>query len=403
MLSAMDDAIGLVLDELDSSGRADNALVVFHNDNGGPTTRNAVNGSSNAPFRGSKCETFEGGIRVPLCVRWPGVIRPGTVYREPVITFDVSATALHVADADRERIDGVNLVPFLSGQCEGSPHEALFWRSRTRSNNYGMRKDDWKFAHSTEGRENPGPGHTPARDMLFNLADDPGEQQDLSETHPDKLQELMALYAAWSDEVDADCRKLGIEPPAAGGSNRSRSHADAGPIHPTESFPGFDKLADVELKESDVGFELASRGNGLALRKLERAVTGQVAMRLVVQPRDGFPSNGFLAFGKEPTDAGTVKCGLLVGGNRVSVFCGPYGAASSEASVPLAGGKPYDVTAAVNIADRTVILSAAGKSVTHPLPGDIDEIRYVGYYIVRARGQFSPISVTSPEPQGGGP
>ncbi|MGC4002103.1 MAG: sulfatase-like hydrolase/transferase [Pirellulales bacterium] len=94
MLSAMDDAVGRTLAKLDAIGRRDDTLVVFTNDNGGPTTRNAVNGSQNAPLRGSKCETFEGGIRVPLFMRWPSVLKPGTVYRQPVITFDVSATAL---------------------------------------------------------------------------------------------------------------------------------------------------------------------------------------------------------------------------------------------------------------------------------------------------------------------
>ena len=78
MLSAMDDAVGLVLEELDKSGKARDTLVIFHNDNGGPTTRNAVNSSRNTPLRGSKCETFEGGIRVPLCLRNPQPVLLGT-------------------------------------------------------------------------------------------------------------------------------------------------------------------------------------------------------------------------------------------------------------------------------------------------------------------------------------
>jgi len=215
MLSAMDDAIGLVLKELDESDKAGNTLVIFHNDNGGPTTRNAVNGSLNTPLRGSKCETFEGGIRVPLFMRWPGVIQPETTYDEAVITFDLSATALHVACADQAQIDGVNLLPYLAGRTEGVPHDILYWRSRTRNNNYAVRRGDWKFVYSTQGSERPGPKHTPARDMLFNLADDLGEQNDLSEEHPGVLRELKQLYSTWCDEMDADCRKLGVDPPAA--------------------------------------------------------------------------------------------------------------------------------------------------------------------------------------------
>jgi arylsulfatase A-like enzyme len=212
MLSAMDDAVGLVLAKLDEIGQRDHTLVIFHNDNGGPTTRNAVNGSRNTPLRGSKCETFEGGIRVPLIMRWPGVIQPGTTYSRPVISFDLSATALAAANADTAQCDGVDLLPFLAAKKTGAPHEALFWRSRTMSNNYAARQGDWKFVHSTEGEAAPGPQQKPARDMLFNLANDLAEQHDLAAEQPAKLAELKKLYQAWSDEVDADCRRQGLEP-----------------------------------------------------------------------------------------------------------------------------------------------------------------------------------------------
>ncbi len=212
MLSAMDDAIGLVLTKLEQTGKLNQTLIVFTNDNGGPTTRNAVNGSLNTPLRGSKCETFEGGIRVPLLIQWPGVIAPGTTYAKPAISFDISATALAAAGADATVIDGVDLLPFVKGDKSGTPHDILFWRSRTMSNNYGARQGDWKYVHSTEGDAAPGPKQKPAQDMLFNLATDISEQHDLAAEQPAKLAELKKLYEAWSDEVDADCRKLGLEP-----------------------------------------------------------------------------------------------------------------------------------------------------------------------------------------------
>jgi arylsulfatase A-like enzyme len=223
MLSAMDDAVGLVLTKLEQAGELDRTLIVFTNDNGGPTTRNAVNNSSNFPLRGSKCETFEGGIRVPLIMRWPRVIKPGTTYAKPAISFDISATALAAAGADAGAIDGVDLVPFVRGDRSGAPHDALFWRSRTMSGNHGARQGDWKFVHSTEGDATPGPRQKKARDMLFNLAADIGEQHDLAAEQPAKLAEMKKLYERWSDEVDADCRGLGLQPkfpkPAAGKSS----------------------------------------------------------------------------------------------------------------------------------------------------------------------------------------
>jgi arylsulfatase A-like enzyme len=212
MLSAMDDAIGLVLEKLEQNNQSKNTLIVFFNDNGGPTTRNAPNASRNTPLRGSKGETFEGGIRVPMLMQWPGVIAPGTTYSKPVAGFDISATALAAARADTSRCDGVDLIPFLSGKKSGSPHETLFWRSRTMGNNYAVRQGDWKYLHSTEGSDVPGPRQTPAREMLFHLASDISEVKDIAAKEPAKLAELKKLYDAWSADVDADCRKMGLTP-----------------------------------------------------------------------------------------------------------------------------------------------------------------------------------------------
>lgn len=215
MLSAMDDAIGLVLAKLEETGRLNQTLVIFTNDNGGPTTRNAVNGSLNTPLRGSKCETFEGGIRVPLLIQWPGMLGAAMTYPKPAISFDITATALTAAGADMSDIDGVDLIPFIKGDKASTPHEVLFWRSRTMSNNYAARQGDWKYVHSTEGDAAPGPKQRPARDMLFHLASDPREERDLSAENPSKLAELKKLYTGWSEEVDADCRRLGLHPKAA--------------------------------------------------------------------------------------------------------------------------------------------------------------------------------------------
>ena len=208
MQAAMDDAVGLVLRALETTGASETTLVIFTNDNGGPTTRNAVNGSRNSPLRGSKCETFEGGIRVPLLMQWPAVLPAGQTYEQPVMTCDITATVLAVAGGDASRGDGVDLIPFVTGAMQRPPHEALFWRCRMRSNNFAARVGNWKFVHSTEGDATPGPKQTPARDMLFDLAADIGETNDLSADHPEKLAELKARYDAWSDEVDADRRRL---------------------------------------------------------------------------------------------------------------------------------------------------------------------------------------------------
>ncbi len=145
-------------------------------------------------------------------MQWPGVIAPGTTYLEPAISFDISATVIAAAGADATATDGVDLLPFVKGDKAGAPHDILFWRSRTMSNNYGARQGDWKYVHSTEGDASPGPKQKPAQDMLFNLATDISEQTNLAAEQPAKLAELKKLYETWSEAVDADCRKLGLEP-----------------------------------------------------------------------------------------------------------------------------------------------------------------------------------------------
>jgi arylsulfatase A-like enzyme len=138
MLSAMDDAVGEIISALKACGQLENTLLIFTNDNGGAS----VNASKNAPLRGWKAGMFEGGLRVPLLMQWPGVIEPGSVYSHPVMTFDVTSTVLAAAGADQGGLDGVDLLPCLAGNR--APHETLFWRCRTRKT-HAVRHADWKL------------------------------------------------------------------------------------------------------------------------------------------------------------------------------------------------------------------------------------------------------------------
>lgn len=203
MLTSLDDAVGRVLAAVDAAGDTDNTVVFFFSDNGGPT---AVNGATNGPLRGVKGQLLEGGIRVPFLLAWPGGGVPaGTVYEEPVIALDVTATALAAAGlpttdgttAGAPRpglLEGRNLLPFVtaSGETADRPHEALFWRF---GDQWAVRHGAWKLVVST--RDGPlGPAEPTPR--LFNLHDDIGEANDLAAALPDKVAELRAVYAAWN-------------------------------------------------------------------------------------------------------------------------------------------------------------------------------------------------------------
>jgi arylsulfatase A-like enzyme len=182
MLSALDDGVGRILSALRANGLAQDTLVFFISDNGGPTRQTTA---SNAPFSGSKGQLLEGGIRVPFLVQWKGHVPEGAVYREPVSALDVLPTALAAAagTAPQER-DGVDLLPHLTGRADGPPHEALFWRL---GNSQAVRMGDWKLVR-------PGSG----RPRLFNVRDDVAEQEDLSAARPRRVAQLRTAYAEWN-------------------------------------------------------------------------------------------------------------------------------------------------------------------------------------------------------------
>jgi len=187
-VSLMDDAIGTTLAALRDTRQTERTLVFFFSDNGGPIT---VNGSINAPLRGAKGAVYEGGVRVPFVVSWPGQLPASRDYTQPVSSVDVFATALTVAGvplpADR-KYDSVNLLPFLSGEKSGAPHDRLFWR--TSKGLWAVREGSFKLVRQT-GK----------RDELYDLATDIGEANDLAAAKPETTKRLGDAVDAWNQEL----------------------------------------------------------------------------------------------------------------------------------------------------------------------------------------------------------
>ncbi|MEX2577528.1 MAG: sulfatase-like hydrolase/transferase [Verrucomicrobiales bacterium] len=186
---AMDEAIGRVLDALEESGAAANTFVFFMSDNGAfRLDREGLDVGINDPLRSGGVTCWEGGLRVPAFVRWPGQIEPGSVVDAPCWSPDLLATFAELADAPlpEDRVyDGKNILPVLTADAP-SPHESFYFEFR---NHAALRDGDWKIV-----RENPDDPW-----QLFDLANDPVESTDLAEEKPETLAELSAEFDRWRE------------------------------------------------------------------------------------------------------------------------------------------------------------------------------------------------------------
>lgn len=187
MLSAIDDAVGTVMNTLRRNKLEENTLVFFLSDNGGPTL---ITSSRNDPLRGYKGQVLEGGIRIPYMVQWKGHLPAGRVYDQPVISLDIVPTAVMAAGGQAPPgVDGVNLMPYLTGKAGGRPHDRLYWRFGPQA---AIRSGDWKLLRQTEGQWE-----------LYNLARDIGEKNNLAAAERARVKEMAADWEHWNSQLMA--------------------------------------------------------------------------------------------------------------------------------------------------------------------------------------------------------
>jgi len=196
MVEAMDEAVGTVLDQLEKSGVADHTIVVFTSDNGGLSTSEG-SPTSNLPLRGGKGWVYEGGIREPWIIRYPGVTEPGSESGEPICSIDLFPTVAAAAGISVDHlVDGIDLTPALKG--EELDRKSLYWHYPHYSNQGGIpggaiREGNYKlFERYEDGRVH-----------LYDLEKDPGERNDLAEENPDLVKEMRSRLHEWYKEVDA--------------------------------------------------------------------------------------------------------------------------------------------------------------------------------------------------------
>ena len=203
MIHSLDDSVRSLLRRLDRLGLADRTVVIFTSDNGGygPAT-------SMQPLRGAKGMLYEGGIRVPLIVRWPGVVAPGSVTGVPVIGLDLYPTILSIAGATlplRQPIDGTSLIPILRGDRD-ELDRPLFWHFPAYLEAYRDTIGPWRTTPASavqDGGFKLIHFFEESRDELYDLTSDPGERIDSADLNPEKVSELRALLERWWTHVDA--------------------------------------------------------------------------------------------------------------------------------------------------------------------------------------------------------
>lgn len=187
MLSAMDDAVGLVLAKVRALGLEENTLIFFISDNGAPTARKG----GNLPLRGGKFTTWEGGIRLPYIMQWKNKLPAGIVYEYPVIQLDVMPTCIAAAGGKIDpawKLDGVNLLPYLTKMDKSRPHQTLCWRINGM---WAIRNGDMKLVHGQAGIDSA---------ELFDLAKDISEKNNLASDNAKQTKELKAIWDKWNAE-----------------------------------------------------------------------------------------------------------------------------------------------------------------------------------------------------------
>jgi len=238
MIASVDDSVGRVMATLDELKLAENTLVIYSSDNGGvggyiEAGVSAKEGiTDNAPLRGGKGMLYEGGVRVPFIFRWTGKIKPGSLSNEPIISVDLHPTLLALAGGTppaNQPLDGVNVLPLVTGEASKLPREALYWHfpgylgsgaNIWRTTPAGaIRVGDYKLIEFFED----------GKTELYNVMTDVGQKRDLTKEKPDLSRDLHAKLVAWRQSVNAPMpTKRDTTKPAAPGpaAKKKKKKAD---------------------------------------------------------------------------------------------------------------------------------------------------------------------------------
>ncbi len=372
-IQEFDWSVGQILTTLDRLGLADDTLLIVTSDNG--ATNSGTNGHrSCGKLHGWKATIWEGGHRVPFVARWPGRIPPGATCRQTLCHTDLLATAAAVLGRtlpEGAGPDSVSMLPALLDPKLAAPiREATIHVSQSAADR-AIRMGPWKLIFFRNGTQH-----------LYNLDDDLAETTDLADKRPDVVERLTAAY----DKLGArDTRK----------PTRRTATKDALDGKGIDNTGEFKAVSNATVARHPMGYELRAGTDGYAVRQLDQPIASSVTFELKYKAATaGHIRNGFFCFGASPKLADLVKCGSHIRAGRHTISRGPYATTATGRALDrkLDADATFSATVAIDFTKRTIALTIDGARLEAPLPKDIQEIRYVGYYAYRTHTAFSRIT-----------
>jgi len=401
-VTQLDQAFGKLMATLGELELADSTFVAFTSDNGpeGDGERGRTRGSTGG-LRGRKRALYEGGIRVPGIVRWPGRVPAGATCDVPIIGSDVFSTVCEVAGAplpaDRV-LDGVSVVPLFSGGTI-ERRTPLYWRygDAPHGLQVAMRRDSWKILAS----------ESLDRFELYDLAADPHETRDLVASRPERFaalrRELLEVNAAVEAEGPSGWRTWFGDR----GANATRAGPAANPAAGVDRTGEFDDVRGATVTKHADGYSLESSGEGFALWKLAKPATKRLVVTASYRTlRAQGTRNAFLVFAAAPELSRAapelsrlVQVGSAIGMGTHAAFAGGWSRLAEGRRAPMAGDASarVEVRVTVDFASRTLHAVVGGAALDLPLPADWKQITAIGYYVKGSRSAFSAIETVESE------
>ncbi len=384
-ISQTDAAFGRLMESLEKLGHTENTFVFFTSDNGpeGNGTSGRTRGSTGG-LRGRKRATFEGGIRVPGILRWPGKVKAGGVSDEPVIGSDLFTTLCEITGIplpEDRTIDGASMLPLLKGESI-ERKQPLYWRNHLADAQHrvAIRVGDWKIIGSD------GLDHF----ELYNLKEDLAETTELSAKHPEKFAELKEMPIAHDRAVLAEGPDWWKAEERRGGGRRQGAA-----VGPGEDKTGaFDVVRGCVVERGGLGFTVSAGGEGFALKKLAEPLTGKGVFRLKYQSQvSAVTRNAMFAFGASPENDELAKLGTAIGMGSHVLFEGSWENVGEGTAVKaeISGGEEFEAVITLDVSTGEVTAEINGLTLRGRLPAELKQIEYIGCYVKNTRSTFSPI------------